>query len=90
MTQMADKVAIVTGGGSGMGRASSVLFAQEGAAVAVADLNEDGGQQTVAMIEQAGGRASFIHTDTGDESSIIQLVEQTAATYGRVDRKSVV
>jgi len=50
MTQMADKVAIVTGGGSGMGRASSVLFAQEGAAVAVADLNEDGGQQTVAMI----------------------------------------
>ena len=42
------------------GRASSVLFAQEGAAVAVADLNEDGGQQTVAMIEQAGGRASFI------------------------------
>ena len=57
MTQMADKVAIVTGGGSGMGRASSVLFAQEGAAVAVADLNEDGGQQTVAMIEQAGGRA---------------------------------
>ena len=85
MTQMADKVAIVTGGGSGMGRASSVLFAQEGAAVAVADINEDGGQQTVAMIEQAGGRASFIHTDTGDESSIIQLVEQTAATYGRVD-----
>ena len=85
MTQMADKVAIVTGGGSGMGRASSVLFAQEGAAVAVADLNEDGGQQTVAMIEQAGGRASFIHTDTGDESSIIQLVEQTVATYGRVD-----
>ena len=85
MTQMADKVAIVTGGGSGMGRASSVLFAQEGAAIAVADLNEDGGQQTVAMIEQAGGRASFIHTDTGDESSIIQLVEQTAATYGRVD-----
>ena len=45
MTQMADKVAIITGGGSGMGRASSVLFAQEGAAVAVADLNEDGGQQ---------------------------------------------
>ena len=62
MTQMADKVAIVTGGGSGMGRASSVLFAQEGAAVAVADLNEDGGQQTVAMIEQAGGLALSIRT----------------------------
>lgn len=85
MTQMTDKVAIITGGGSGMGRASSLLFAQEGAAIAVADLNEEGGQQTVAMIEQAGGRACFIHTDTADESSIIRLVAQTAETYGRVD-----
>lgn len=82
---MKDKVAIITGGGSGMGRATSLLFAQEGAAVAVADLNDDGGRQTVEMIEAAGGRASFIHTDTADEASIVNLVSQTADTFGRVD-----
>ncbi len=85
MAQMADKVAIVTGGGSGMGRASSLLFAEEGAAVAVADLNEEGGEQTVAMIQQSGGTARFIHTDTADESSVVNLIEQSASTFGRVD-----
>ncbi len=85
MAQMTDKVAIVTGGGSGMGRATSLLFAQEGAAVAVADLNDAGGQQTVAMIEQSGGRASFVHTDTADEASVVHLVEQAAGTFGRLD-----
>lgn len=85
MAQMKDKVAIVTGGGSGMGRATSLLFAQEGAAVAVADLNDISGQQTVEMIEAAGGRASFIHTDTADEKSIVNLVKQTVGAYGRLD-----
>jgi 3-oxoacyl-[acyl-carrier protein] reductase len=85
MAQMEDKAAIVTGGGSGMGRATSVLFAQEGAAVTVADVNDEGGEQTVAMIEQAGGRASFVHTDTSDEAAVVQLIEQAASTFGRVD-----
>lgn len=68
-----------------MGRATALLFAKEGAAVAVADLNYAGGQETVEMIEAAGGRASFIRTDTGDEQSIINLVKQTVGTYGRID-----
>ena len=85
MPQMQDKVAIVTGGGSGMGRATSVLFAHEGAAVVVADIGDANGRQTVAMIEQAGGRATFVHTDTADEGQIVALVETAAGTYGRVD-----
>ncbi|MGA9277195.1 SDR family NAD(P)-dependent oxidoreductase [Ilumatobacter sp.] len=82
---MKDKVAIITGGGSGMGRATSLLFAMEGAAIAVADIDDAGGQETVAMIEAEGGQALFVHTDTGDEASIVHLVEHTADTLGRVD-----
>ena len=85
MAQMADKVAIVTGGGSGMGRSTSLLFASEGAKVVVADINDSGGSQTVAMIEQTGGSAIFVHTDTSDEAAIVTLVKAAATTYGRVD-----
>ncbi len=85
MAQMTDKVAIVTGGGSGMGRATSLCFADEGAAVMVADVNDTGGEQTVALIEQAGGRAAFVHTDTADEASIVNLIDESVGTYGRID-----
>ena len=85
MAQMKDRVAIVTGGGSGMGRSTSLLFAQEGAAVAVADINETGGRETVAMIEQTGGRALFVPTDTSEEAAVVALVEETASAFGHVD-----
>ncbi len=85
MAQMENKVAIVTGGGSGMGRSTSLLFAREGANVVVADINDSGGRQTVAMIEQTGGSATFVPTDTADEAAIVALVKAAAATYGRVD-----
>ena len=85
MAQMKGKVAIVTGGGSGMGRSSALLFAQEGAAVTVADVNEEGGEQTVAMIAQSGGEASFVRTDTADEAAVVTMIEHAASTHGRVD-----
>ncbi len=79
------KVAIITGGGSGMGRSSSILFAGEGAAVVVADVNDAGGRQTVAQVEDLGGRAHFVHTDTSDEAQVIALIEEAVKTFGRVD-----
>ena len=85
MGSLDGKVAIVTGGGSGMGRSTSVIFAREGAAVVVADINDEGGRQTVAQIEDTGGRATFVHTDTAKEDQIIKLVQAAAKAYGRVD-----
>jgi NAD(P)-dependent dehydrogenase (short-subunit alcohol dehydrogenase family) len=80
-----DNVAIVTGGGSGMGRSTSLLFAEEGASVVIADINDEGGEQTAAMIQQTGGQATFIHTDTSKEDEIVSLVQSAASEYGRVD-----
>ncbi|MGA0838641.1 MAG: SDR family NAD(P)-dependent oxidoreductase [Pseudomonadales bacterium] len=79
------KVAIVTGGGSGMGRASSLLFAREGAAVLVADVNDEGGAETVARIRAAGGAAEYVRADMGVESDIVAMVARAVSAFGRVD-----
>jgi NAD(P)-dependent dehydrogenase (short-subunit alcohol dehydrogenase family) len=78
-------VAIVTGGGSGMGRASSLLFAREGAAVLVADVNDEGGAETVARIRAAGGAAEYVRADMGVESDIVAMVARAVSAFGRVD-----
>lgn len=83
--QLANKTAIVTGGGSGMGRATSLIFAREGAAVVVADINDAGGEATVAQIIAGGGRATYIRTDTANEEQILNLVHSAARIYGRLD-----
>jgi NAD(P)-dependent dehydrogenase (short-subunit alcohol dehydrogenase family) len=85
MARLADKVAIVTGGGSGMGRASALLFAAEGAAVLVADVNEAGGTESVSAITEAGGRAAFQRTDVSRAADVQAMVEAAVERFGGLD-----
>ena len=80
-----DKVAIVTGGASGIGRAAAALFAREGANVVVADYEPTGGQDTVKMIQGEGGEAFFVETDVSRPVDVERMVNETVKTYGRVD-----
>ena len=82
MGRLDGKVAIVTGGASGIGRTSSELFAAEGAAVVVADLDDGRAQETAAVIRAAGGRALGQQTDVGHPASIDAMVEAAVAEFG--------
>jgi NAD(P)-dependent dehydrogenase (short-subunit alcohol dehydrogenase family) len=79
------KVAIVTGAASGMGRASALAFAREGAAVVVSDVNATGGEETVASIVTAGGTAAFVSCDVSKALDVERLVEETLERFGRLD-----
>jgi NAD(P)-dependent dehydrogenase (short-subunit alcohol dehydrogenase family) len=79
------KVAIITGAGSGMGRAMALLFAGEGARVVAADIADDGGRETVSAIEQAGGTARFVHTDVSRAAEVKNLVQAAVDAFGRLD-----
>ena len=79
------KTAIITGAGSGQGRAGAVLFAAEGANVVVADVDVAGGEKTVETIRGAGGTASFQRTDVSDEEQCKALIDHAVATYGQVN-----
>src|SRR5215212_2422100 len=79
------KVALVTGGGYGMGRASAVRFAECGARVVVADIRTDRGEETVRSITEAGGEAVFIQADVSVSADVQRMVATTQETYGRLD-----
>jgi NAD(P)-dependent dehydrogenase (short-subunit alcohol dehydrogenase family) len=79
------KVAIVTGGSAGIGRATALMLANKGARVVIADVAKEGGRETVQMIEAAGGTASFIHTNVASDADVQRMVAHTVSTYGRLD-----
>lgn len=79
------KVAFVTGAASGIGRATARRFAQEGYAVAVVDVSEEGGRETLAQIHAAGGEATFIHCNIADAESVKEAIADAVAAYGRID-----
>ncbi len=76
------KTAIVTGGGSGIGRSTALLFAKEGAGVAVADVDSTAGEETVSLIHKAGGKAIFVNTDVSDSRQIQDLIHAATNTFG--------
>ncbi len=79
------KVALITGAGSGIGRASALAFAREGAKVAVADIVVEGGEETVRMVKEAGGEAFFIKVDVSNAAEVEAMVNTVVDTYGRID-----
>ncbi|MEM2104146.1 MAG: glucose 1-dehydrogenase [Candidatus Bathyarchaeia archaeon] len=85
MAKLKGKVAIITGAGSGIGRATAVLFAKEGAKVAVVDCNKDSGEETVKIIRQSGGEAVFIYADVSKASDVQKMVETVVGKYGAID-----
>ncbi len=79
------KIALVTGAGSGIGRATSLVLAREGATIAVSDVNADGGEETLSAIKDLGGDGIFVHADVSRAADVAALVDATVAAYGRLD-----
>jgi len=83
--RLKDKVALITGAGSGIGRQAALLFAREGAAVLVVDVNDPGGHETVAMVKQAGGRAAYHHADVSKPRDCKAMVAQAEHAFGKLN-----
>jgi NAD(P)-dependent dehydrogenase (short-subunit alcohol dehydrogenase family) len=85
MGALTDKVAIVTGASAGIGRATALALAAEGATVVVADIDDARGQRVAAEIVDAGGRSRFVHTDVSDDDQVEAMVREAVETFGGLD-----
>jgi len=84
-SRLSNRVALVTGSSSGIGRAAALLLSSEGAKVAVVDLNEEGGKETVKMISEMGGNSFFIKADVSKDTDAKQMIEKVVEKFGRLD-----
>ena len=83
--RLKSKIALVTGGSSGIGRAAALLFSREGAKVVIADINVEGGEETVRKISDAGGEAHFFRIDISESTEVEALIEKIIELYSRLD-----
>ncbi len=82
---LSEKVCIVTGSGGGIGRATAIEMARQGARVVVSDVNDEGGRETVELLEQAGAEALYVHCDVREEADIAALMDRAAQGFGSID-----
>src|SRR5439155_7241473 len=85
MNRLPGKVALITGAAQGIGKGTALLFAKEGAKVAVIDIDLEHGEETVDQIRRDGGEAVFLDRDVGDERQIKSMVAETVGRYGKLD-----
>lgn len=85
MSEFEGKIALVTGGSTGIGRATALAFARKGARVVIADIAAPKGEQTAQMVADAGGEARFVRVDVSSAADVEALVGETVETYGRLD-----
>ena len=85
MKLLENKVAIITGAASGIGKAAAVLYAREGASVVISDIDEKNGNAVVAEVKKSGGEAMFVKSDSSDPEGNKSLVDQTLQKYGQLD-----
>ena len=83
--RLKDKIALITGASSGIGRVAAQLFSREGAKLVIADINVEGGEETVQSITDAGGEAHFIKTDISKSAEVEALINKIIEIYGRLD-----
>ena len=83
--RLQDKVALITGAGGGIGRETALLFAKEGAEIVATDINDGGGQETVRMVEEAGGQAIYIHADVSKAADCEMMVQRAEESFGKLN-----
>jgi len=83
--RLENKVALITGAGSGIGRETAILFATEGAKIAVVDLNDTGGEETVKMIEAQGGQAIYVHANVANGNDCAEMIAGTEKNFGQLN-----
>ena len=85
MNRLEGRVAFITGAGTGIGREAALLFAREGARVAIADVNADLGRESEVMVREEGGKALYVETDVTQEESVRAAVVATVAEFDKID-----